>query len=567
MNRITSLSIVALVAVLGLASCSDDPDTDATPPATAKPSSGSTQPGGSSAVTSMTPAWQQVGNFDSLPGQSRSALIKVYPLQRLAGRLLLTVDIVAQGTAGQSLNGLNYLCRCQGQGDLQDVSLVDTIDRVRYGPLRAGSRSGQPYSSNVRLSIHPVGTTWRLGGFYPDPGPSVSSMGVDLQLAGIAPAIPIVDGGQPAPNLVAGTPVESTPVNTSASTDPSATAEPATANPAVSVQAPIGGDDNGPLITWTTPLPGPDAFVDKHDLIAKVVGGTVNEGGNRKQGIVTLNADVLFAFDSAKLSAKAGTLINQARAILTAKADPARPVSVTGYTDSKGDPSYNQRLSQQRANAAAKALRAGDLGSIQLNVSGRGETDPVAPNSTGGADNPRGRALNRRVEITYAPKPAAAPTTSAAPAPTVSAGSPAPGASPGPAITLPAVTVKSSGVTPATMSAAVRPIVVDGTMSLVSLDVTAEQDTLLIDAFTARSKANQDISAFTIVDPATKRAYLAAYDQDDPYRIMGTYTHRMAAGQPLHFAFYAAALPENLSTATVDLDQLGVAKNVPIRRN
>jgi OOP family OmpA-OmpF porin len=35
-------------------------------------------------------------------------------------------------------------------------------------------------------------------------------------------------------------------------------------------------------------------------------------------------------------------------------------------------------------------------------VTGYGETQPVAPNEVGGgADNPEGRALNRRVEITF----------------------------------------------------------------------------------------------------------------------------------------------------------------------
>jgi outer membrane protein OmpA-like peptidoglycan-associated protein len=548
-HRRAGLGVLVTIAVLAVSSCSGDSDPETARTTTAKPSAGGTQSAApSTPPPGAAPAWQQVANFDSLQGQSRSALVKVYPLQRLDGRLLLTVDIVAQGTPGQNLTGLNYLCRCQGAGDLRDVSLVDPGERVRYGPLRAGSSSGKPYSSNINLSVHPVGTTWRVGGFYPDPGPGVSSMGVDLQLAGIAPAIPVVDGGEPAPNLLG----------------PEATGG-ATPAPGASTQAPSGGDNNGPLITWSTPTPGPDAFVDRHDLIAKVVGGTVNEGGNRKQGIVTLNADVLFAFDSAKLNARAGDLINQARAILTAKADPAQPVSVIGYTDSKGTPTYNRTLSQRRADAAAKALRAGDLGSIKLQVSGRGEADPVALNSTGsGADNPRGRALNRRVEITYAPKPAPIATTT--PPPPAATASPDVSASPSPAITLPAVTVRGSGVTPATMTAAVRPIVETGTLSLVSVDITAEQDTLLIDAFSARSKANQDLSAFTIVDPATKRVYLAAYDQDDRYRVMGTYTHRMAAGQPLHFAFYAAALPQNLSTATVDLDQLGAAKNVPIVR-
>ena len=36
-----------------------------------------------------------------------------------------------------------------------------------------------------------------------------------------------------------------------------------------------------------------------------------------------------------------------------------------------------------------------------LTVTGHGDTDPVAPNSKGGEDNPEGRAENRRVEIRY----------------------------------------------------------------------------------------------------------------------------------------------------------------------
>ena len=550
-GRGVSIGAVAVVAVLGLSACSGDSNPSPTK-ASAKPSSGSTQSGApTGAASGLTPAWQQVGNFDALQGQSRSALVKVYPLQRIDGRLLLTVDIVAQGTAGQKLTGLNYLCRCQEKGDLEDVSLIDTTDRVRYGPLRAGSATGVPYSSNINTLFQDVGTTYRVGGFYPDPGPAVTSMSVDLQLAGIAPAIPIMDGGQPAPNLV---------LAAAGGTAP---------NPTPSVAAATGGDGNGPLVTWTTPAPGPDAYVDRHELIAKVVGGTVNEGGNRKQGIVTLNADVLFAFNSAKLSSKAGALVNQARSIVTSKADPTKPVAVVGYTDSKGSPTYNKTLSQKRADAVAKALRSGNLGSIKLNVSGRGEDDPVARNTTeSGADNPRGRALNRRVEITYVPKPAPVATPSPTPPPATSAAgaSASTGSTSAPAITLPPASVKSNGVPAAMMTAAVHPIVEDGTLSLVTLDVTAQQDTLLLDAFTARSKADQDLSAFTIVDPTTKRVYLAAYDSDNKYRVMSTFTHRLAAGQPLHFAFYAAALPQSLSAATVDLDQLGAARNVPVIR-
>ncbi len=550
-RRVATLGVLALTATLGLSACSKG---GSTPAPTATADAGPTGSGSPSSVPTETaapgpvPAWQQVGNFDAVAGRERKALIKVYPLQRIEGRLLLTVDIVAQGTSGQVLNGYNYFGLSLSNGDLSHVSLVDTTDRVRYGALRAGA-GGKVFTSNIGNLFHPVGTTYRVGGFFPDPGPGVTSMGVDLQLAGIAPSVPIVDGGEPATGLV---------------TDPSTGATPV-AGP--SVQATTGGDGNGPLVTWPTSRPGPDAHVDKHDLIAKVVGGTVNEGGNRREGIVTLNADLLFAFNSAELSSRATGLIAQARAILTAKADPAHPVSVIGYTDSKGTPTFNQTLSQKRATAAATALRHGGLGKLKLTVSGRGESEPVEPNTApGGGDNPRGRALNRRVEITYVPKPPPAPTATPTP---VSTATPLPGAgSPaGPAVTLPPRTVRGRGsLPPALIGATVAPIVEDGTLSLISVDLTAQEQTLVVDAFTGRLRAATDIAAFTVVDPATKRVYLAAYDRDDRNRVMGTYTHRLTPGQPEHYAFYAAALPAGLSTATIDLDQLGAAKNVTVVR-
>jgi len=38
---------------------------------------------------------------------------------------------------------------------------------------------------------------------------------------------------------------------------------------------------------------------------------------------------------------------------------------------------------------------------LQIAASGVGETQPVAPDMLGGKDNPAGRALNRRVVITF----------------------------------------------------------------------------------------------------------------------------------------------------------------------
>lgn len=75
-------------------------------------------------------------------------------------------------------------------------------------------------------------------------------------------------------------------------------------------------------------------------------------------------------------------------------------VSVDGHT---GDVPYhrgNDVLSQERAQAVADAIAAARP-DLDLTVTGHGGTDPVAPNSKGGEDNPEGRAENRRVEIRY----------------------------------------------------------------------------------------------------------------------------------------------------------------------
>lgn len=75
-------------------------------------------------------------------------------------------------------------------------------------------------------------------------------------------------------------------------------------------------------------------------------------------------------------------------------------VQVTGYTDSIGTDAANLALSQQRAQAVAAAITAARA-DLKLEIRGRGAADPVAPNTSGGQDDPEGRRLNRRVEIRY----------------------------------------------------------------------------------------------------------------------------------------------------------------------
>lgn len=88
-------------------------------------------------------------------------------------------------------------------------------------------------------------------------------------------------------------------------------------------------------------------------------------------------------------------------------------VRVVGYTDASGRRAFNQRLSQQRAEAVADQLRKLNLHAQQIAVMGAGE---VAPH---GKKAKRSRAAeDRRVEIIIetVPEAIAAPAPSPAPA-------------------------------------------------------------------------------------------------------------------------------------------------------
>jgi OOP family OmpA-OmpF porin len=114
------------------------------------------------------------------------------------------------------------------------------------------------------------------------------------------------------------------------------------------------------------------------------------------QTVVNLNADVLFAFGSAEVSAAAAARIVD----LVADIPTGALVAVEGHTDSVGDQASNLALSQRRAEAVAEVILA-NRDDLELEVAGYGEARPVAPNEIGGEDNPHGRSLNRRVEIRY----------------------------------------------------------------------------------------------------------------------------------------------------------------------
>jgi outer membrane protein OmpA-like peptidoglycan-associated protein len=108
--------------------------------------------------------------------------------------------------------------------------------------------------------------------------------------------------------------------------------------------------------------------------------------------VVTLSGGVLFRSAESTLLSSAKVKLDQvANALLAVR---ARNLIVEGHTDSQGSASYNQGLSQRRADAVRDYLVQRGYPTDRIQARGKGKGSPIADNAS-----PEGRANNRRVEI------------------------------------------------------------------------------------------------------------------------------------------------------------------------
>jgi outer membrane protein OmpA-like peptidoglycan-associated protein len=119
--------------------------------------------------------------------------------------------------------------------------------------------------------------------------------------------------------------------------------------------------------------------------------------------VYALPSDVLFAFDSAALRPEASAALHQTLAAIRQES-PYPAIRVEGNTDSIGTASYNEQLSLRRAQSVAQWLESQGIPVAAITEVGNAAGHPVAPNTKpDGQDNPRGRALNRRVDLIARP--------------------------------------------------------------------------------------------------------------------------------------------------------------------
>lgn len=125
--------------------------------------------------------------------------------------------------------------------------------------------------------------------------------------------------------------------------------------------------------------------------------GNVGVTNTGSQLIVTVPQDLLFAVDSATVSASQQANLRTVATSLNRYPDTT--VNVIGHTDNTGAASYNQTLSERRANAVASVLIGAGVAPSRVVAVGRGENQPIASNETS-----QGRQQNRRVEIIITPR-------------------------------------------------------------------------------------------------------------------------------------------------------------------
>jgi outer membrane protein OmpA-like peptidoglycan-associated protein len=131
-----------------------------------------------------------------------------------------------------------------------------------------------------------------------------------------------------------------------------------------------------------------------HNKLTGATKGTGTQITEQPDGSLKLNIPSNVTFDTNSYMIKPSFAPVLDQVAQTLQQNPEVVAQVVGHTDSTGQPAYNQTLSVNRAQSVANYLVDHGVAGQRLSADGRGDTQPIADNST-----EAGRAANRRVEI------------------------------------------------------------------------------------------------------------------------------------------------------------------------
>lgn len=117
----------------------------------------------------------------------------------------------------------------------------------------------------------------------------------------------------------------------------------------------------------------------------------IQKANFEKGNIITLHY-IYFETDKAELLPRSFEELDQLIAIMENNKD--LKIEIRGHTDSQGNESYNEKLSEERAREVVEYLIEAGIKERRLTHSGYGSRQPIASNN-----NEKGRRQNRRVEI------------------------------------------------------------------------------------------------------------------------------------------------------------------------
>jgi outer membrane protein OmpA-like peptidoglycan-associated protein/Tol biopolymer transport system component len=117
-----------------------------------------------------------------------------------------------------------------------------------------------------------------------------------------------------------------------------------------------------------------------------------------QSGIQLILQNMLFDYNKARLRGNSERELDKLSDFLNEH--PQIKILISGHTDAIGDAEYNLRLSRARAEAVMNYLIQKGISKNRLKAVGLGQSRPIARNDNqDGSDNPLGRQLNRRIEI------------------------------------------------------------------------------------------------------------------------------------------------------------------------
>lgn len=415
--------------------------------------------------------------------------------------------------------------KSNGVNEPSGITLVDPVTDKEYGVVYDAQLHPQasklPFQSIGDNSLHlawvkfpaPATTTQTLDVLFPSDGPQI-------------PNVPISDSAAPLPTSLGQGGTAATPGDSAQPVDSTSTA---------GMTLPVTN-----LITTAGNVAGSDTE-------------------SAHQATITLRTDVLFQFAKSNLTPRARAILDPLAAKIKSRA--VGPVQVTGYTDSIGTDQVNIPLSHARAAAVVAALKPA-LPGITFHAGGLGSADPVAPNTKpDGSDNPAGRALNRRVTITF-PVKALTPAT-----PPVAA----PAAPPAQAGAARSVDFHLPG-SPNHWQVTVNGLYREGNLAVMKLGITCalqagqtcDGPTDFIGSqsvppvtftqnFLAQGfSAFWSLGGFYLTDPTTGTEYIPVYRAAaDP--VTSLISNNMAAGETYPVWIYLSAPPPSTTAVTVSL--------------